>query len=136
MTRPEHPLLSCDRARAPAIQGPLPAAEGLVPPLERRAREPATPPPRAQGFRSHSPPLMASPQNPVGNACGAKAGLGLPKGNACGAKAGLGLPKGNAQPSRLSTPTRYSCHRGLQVLTGSPQKGGHCGLCPLSRGGN
>ena len=122
MTRPEHPLLSCDRARAPAIQGPLPAAEGLVPPLERRAREPATPPPRAQGFRSHSPPLMASPQNPVGNACGAKAGLGL--------------PKGNAQPSRLSTPTRYSCHRGLQVLTGSPQKGGHCGLCPLSRGGN
>lgn len=45
MARPEHPLLSCERARALAIQGPLPAAQGLVPPLERRAREPATPRP-------------------------------------------------------------------------------------------
>lgn len=110
MARPGHPLLSCKRARALAIQGPLPAAQGLVPPLERRAREPATPPPRAQGFGSRSPPPMASPQNPAGKACGAKAGLGL--------------PKGNARTSRLSPPERFSCHRGLQVPTGSPQKGG------------
>lgn len=53
-----------------------------------------------------------------------------PAGKACGAKAGLGLPKGNAQPSRLSPPERFSCHWGLQVPTGSPQKGGTLWLAP------